>query len=130
MTLQTEFRKMPLQTEFMFTLPKGYVDEDGNVHRDGVMKLATAADEILPLKDPRVKSNPAYLSCIVLARTVTKIGTINNMTTKIIEDLFAADLAYLQVFYRQINSTGNARVPAICPKCETKFETGLDTQDG
>jgi len=130
MTLQSEFRKLPLQTEFTFTLPKGYVDEDGNVHKEGIMKLATAADEIMPLKDPRVKSNPAYLSCIVLARTVSKIGTITNITTKIIEDLFAADLAYLQMFYKQINGNGHTRVPALCPKCETRFETGLDSSDG
>ena len=128
MTLQTEFK--PLQTEFTFTLPKGYVDEEGMLHKEGLMRLATAADEIMPLKDPRVKSNPAYLSCIVLSRTITKIGTITAITTKTIEDLFAADLAYLQAFYRQINGNGHSRILAICPKCQTKFETALDIPDG
>lgn len=92
-----------LQTEFEFTLPKGYIDADGTLHRDGVMRLATAADEILPLRDPRVQSNPAYLVVILLSRVVTKLGTVNPITPQVIEGLFAADLAYLQDFYNEIN---------------------------
>lgn len=92
-----------LQTEFEFTLPMGYVDADGNVHKDGVMRLATAADEILPLRDPRVQSNPAYLVVILLARVVTRLGTLPQVTPQVIEGLFAADLAYLQKRYNAIN---------------------------
>jgi len=130
MTQQTEFRKVPLQTEFTFTLPKGYVDEDGSVQKQGVMRLATAADEILPLRDHRVKANPAYLSCIVLSRTIKNIGNVDSISTQVIENLFAADLAYLQVFYKQINGSGSSTITATCPKCETKFETELDTPEG
>ena len=130
MTLQAEFKKTPLQTEFQFVLPKGYVDSDGTVHKEGVMRLATAADEILPLKDNRVKNNPAYLSCIVLARTVTKLGDVQTITTATIENLFASDLAYLQFFYKKINSGTGAKFIAFCPKCETRFETEPEIPDG
>lgn len=130
MTLETKFHSMPVQTEFSFTLPKGYVDSDGNVHKEGVMRLATAADEILPLKDQRVKSNPAYLSCIVLARTIAKIGSIDSISTKLVEDLFASDLGYLQAFYKQINGVGNTSIPTRCPKCDTTFETELSIPEG
>lgn len=92
-----------LQTEFEFTLPMGYVDADGNVHKDGVMRLATAADEILPLRDPRVQNNPAYLVVILLSRVITRLGTLSQVTPQVIEGLFAADLAYLQDRYNTIN---------------------------
>lgn len=94
---------MPLQTEFDFKLPKGYVDGDGTLHRDGRMRLATAADEILPLKDPRVKSNPSYLTVIVLSRVVTQLGSLEDINPRTIEALFVEDLAYLQDLYRRIN---------------------------
>jgi hypothetical protein len=92
------------QTEIQFTLPKGYVEEDGTLHRSGIMRLATAADEILPLKDPRVQQNPAYLTIIVLARVITKLGSLADVNTKIIEGLFASDLNYLQKLYEELNS--------------------------
>lgn len=92
-----------LQTEFEFTLPMGYVDADGNVHKDGVMRLATAADEILPLRDPRVQNNPAYLVVILLSRVVTRLGTLSQVTPQVVEGLFAADLAFLQDRYNAIN---------------------------
>ena len=94
------------QTEFEFSLPRGYVDKDGRVHREGAMRLATAADEILPLKDPRVQGNPAYLVVILLARVVTRLGELEVVNPKVIEELFAADLAYLQDFYNRINGNG------------------------
>jgi hypothetical protein len=94
---------MTFQTETDFTLPKGYLAADGTLHRSGVMRLATAADEILPLRDPRVQENAAYLSIIVLARVITKLGSLPDVNTKIIEGLFASDLAYLQVLYEQLN---------------------------
>ena len=92
-----------MQTEFEFTLPKGYVDGEGNVHRNGVMRLATAADEILPLKDPRVQQNGGYLSIILLSRVVTKLGTLPSISTRVIENLFTVDIAYLQDLYQRIN---------------------------
>jgi hypothetical protein len=99
---------MVFQTEIEFTLPKGYVDSDGVLHRDGVMRLATAADEILPLKDPRVQQNPAYLTIIVLARVVTRLGALQDVNTKVIEGLFASDLGYLQNLYERLNGEGDA----------------------
>lgn len=113
------------QTEYEFTLPLGFVDQEGNLHRDGVMRLATAADEILPLKDPRVQSNEAYLIVILLARVVTRLGSLSQVNPKVIEGLFAADLAYLQELYNRINGSGAASVPAECPKCEHDFEVEL-----
>ncbi len=113
---------MAFQTEFEFTLPKGYVDEDGNLHKKGTMRLATAADEILPMKDPRVQSNPAYLTVILFSRVITKLGDLQTINTKTIESLFASDLSYLQEFYRGINENGTGRIKAICPKCEHHFE--------
>lgn len=92
-----------IQTEFEFTLPKGYVDSDGNLHRKGVMRLSRAIDEITPMRDPRVKSNPAYATVIILSRVITRLGGLEEITSTIIENLFASDLSYLQKFYRQIN---------------------------
>jgi hypothetical protein len=94
-----------LRTEFEFTLPKGYVDQTGILHKHGTMRLATAADEILPLADPRVQNNPAYLACIVLARVIVKLGSLQDIDVKIIEGLFAQDFAYLQNLYEKINSS-------------------------
>src|SRR3954466_12976600 len=93
---------MAFQTEIQFTLPKGYMCADGNLHREGVMRLATAADEILPLKDPRVQQNPAYLTIIVLARVITRLGAVRDVNTKVVEGLFASDLNYLQKLYEQL----------------------------
>jgi len=96
------------QTEVEFTLSKGYLDAHGVLHRRGVMRLATAADEILPLRDPRVQQNPAYLAIIVLARVMIKLGDLPSIDTKTIEGLFAADLDYLQRTYERINGSGDA----------------------
>lgn len=92
-----------IQTEFEFTLPKGYLDESGNLHRKGVMRLATAMDEIVPLRDPRVRSNPAYATVIILARVITQLGALEEVSPQVVEGFFACDLSYLQKFYRQIN---------------------------
>lgn len=92
-----------LQTEFEFTLPRGYVGPDGALHRKGRMRLATALDEIAPLRDPRVRANQAYLVIILLSRVITKIGDVEVVDTGVIENLFSADLAFLQDFYRRIN---------------------------
>jgi len=103
------------QTEFEFTLPCGFLDEDGTLHRDGIMRRATAADEILPLKDPRVQKNEGYLVVILLSRVITRLGSVSAINPKIVENLFATDLAYLQNLYNRINQLegpGDA-----CPHC-------------
>jgi len=110
-----------LQTEFEFTLPKGYIDSEGNVHRDGVMRLATAIDEIAPMRDPRVKANEAYLTIILLSRVITRLGTLRQINPGVIENLFSADLAYLQDLYRKINENGHMEVEVVCPECQHHF---------
>jgi hypothetical protein len=119
-----------IQTEFEFTLPVGYQDADGVLHRDGVMRLATAADEILPLKDGRVQSNQAYLIIILLSRVITNLGGVDQINPKVIEGLYAADLAYLQEFYSRINRTGKAVVGTTCPKCAHSFDMELNNVGG
>lgn len=111
-----------LQTEFSFTLPRGYVDPQGNLHREGVMRLATGYDEIAPLKDPRCTSNPGYLIVIIFSRVITRLGTIEQINPKVIEGLFAADLAFLQDFYRRINEDGTSNLKTVCPKCGQEHE--------
>jgi hypothetical protein len=110
------------QTEFEFTLPCGYLDDEGTLHRDGVMRRATAADEILPLKDPRVQKNQAYLVVILLSRVITRLGGLSQMNPKVIENLYATDLAYLQHLYNEINQLGNGHLPVTCPECQHAFE--------
>jgi hypothetical protein len=119
---------MAFQTEFPFTLPRGYVDAEGDLHRDGIMRLATAADEILPMKDPKVQANPAYLTVILLSRVVIKLGSLETVNTTIIENLYASDLAYLQEFYRRINEDGTATIRTVCPKCEHQFDVEVMPQ--
>jgi len=108
---------MSFQTEFPFELPKGYIDKDGNVHKKGMMRLATAADEILPMKDVRVQQNPAYLSIMLLSRVITKLGDLPQIDTRVIEKLFTADLAYLQDMYQRINQIEPPKYKITCPKC-------------
>jgi hypothetical protein len=111
-----------LQTEFDFTLPCGYLDDEGTLHREGTMRRATAADEILPLKDPRVRGNEAYLIVILLARVVTRLGGVPVLNPKVIEGLFATDLAYLQELYNRINTL--APEALSCPHCGKPIEGG------
>src|ERR1041385_2689562 len=119
-----------LQTEYEFTLPMGYADAEGALQREGVMRLATAADEILPLKDPRVQSNQAYLILILLSRVITRLGSVAQINPKVIEGFYAADLAYLQEFYNQINRNGKASVETLCPRCAHEFEVELNGVGG
>ena len=115
--------------EHDFILPMGIIDADGTLHRDGVMRLATAADEILPPTDPRVQRNPAYLSLILLSRVVLRIGGIEDINPHTLEGLFAADLAYLQDRYNAINRIGEPdRV--TCPHCERDFDLEVDRLGG
>jgi hypothetical protein len=113
------------QTEYPFTLPKGYVDSEGILHRQGVMRLATAKDEIIPLQDYRVQSNRAYLVIVLLSRVIVKLGDIKYIDTDIIENLFSTDLAYLQEFYRRINEEGTPKIHTKCPACSTEFDVDL-----
>jgi hypothetical protein len=119
-----------LRTEFPFKLPHGYVDAEGTIHCDGVMRLATAYDEIAPLKDPRVQANPGYLVIILLSRVICRLGTLEVINPKVIENLFAGDLAYLQDLYRRINNNGDNRVTVVCPHCEGQFEVELSDTGG
>jgi hypothetical protein len=115
-----------LRTEYEFTLPFGYLDDDGTLHREGVMRLATGADEITPLKDPRVQRNPAYLIVILLSRVITRLGAVEMITPNIIESIYASDLAYLQDLYNRINSNGTRSMQLSCPHCQKAFQLELD----
>lgn len=116
---------MTFRTEYEFELPRGYVDENGTLHKRGIMRLATAADEILPMRDQRVQQNAGYLTIILLARVITKLGDLRAIDTRTIEKLFTADLAFLQNFYRQINEMEKFSVKNVCPKCEHEHEVDL-----
>jgi hypothetical protein len=118
---------MAFQTEIPFTLPKGYMCTQGTLHKDGVMRLATAADEILPLKDPRVQQNPAYLTVILLSRVVTKLGSVRDVHPGVIEGLYASDLSYLEALYQDLNGDGALTTHAVCPKCEHHFDVKVQT---
>jgi hypothetical protein len=114
-----------LQTEYAFVLPRGFVDDAGALHRDGVMRLATARDEILPLRDPRVRENEAYLSVVLLSRVLVRLGTIADVHAGIVERLFAADLAFLQDLYRRINQEGHTLAAVTCPSCGHDFQVDV-----
>ena len=117
-----------IKTEHKFKLPRGYVDSEGTVHREGVMRLATARDEIIPLSDYRVQSNRAYLVIVLLSRVITQLGNIERVTVDNIENLFSTDLAYLQEFYRKINEEGGAPKHHItCPKCQHEMDVDMVT---
>jgi len=108
--------------EHPFTLPHGYRDPEGTLHREGRMRMSTALDEIAPLKDPRVQSNPAYLLLILLSRVITRLGTLEFINPKVMEGLPSGDLLYLQDFYRRLNESGHTRLRVACPHCTQEFE--------
>jgi len=110
-----------LRTEYAFVLPRGYVDGTGTVHREGVMRLATARDEIIPQRDPRVRENEAYLTVLLLSRVITRLGTLTQVHTGVIEGLFASDLAFLQDLYRRVNQEGHTQAAVTCPSCNHQF---------
>lgn len=112
-------------TEFEFTLPRGFLDAAGTIHREGRMRLATALDEIEPLHDPRVRANPGYLTVLLLSRVVTRLGTLPAVTAAVVEGLYVADLAYLQALYRQVNEQGVSVFSVTCPHCQTAHEVDL-----
>jgi len=120
-----------MKTEHSFTLPRGYLASDGTIHREGVMRLALAGDEILPLEDPRVKGNRAYLVILLLARVITRLGDLagDAITPAIIEGLYSADLAHLQRVFRQINELDDDPCREIsCPHCGGSFDPEGRTQ--
>ncbi|MFE2095545.1 hypothetical protein [Streptomyces sp. NPDC059468] len=114
-----------LRTEFEFELPRGYVDEAGTVHRHGSMRLATARDELRPQIDLRVKENPAYLSVVLLSQVITRLGNITDVHAGVVERMYATDVAFLQDFYRRVNSEGHTRAAVTCPHCDGGFEVDL-----
>jgi len=114
-----------LQTEHLFTLPCGYVDERGDLHRQGVMRLATALDEVQPLRDTRVQANQAYVAILLLSRVVTRLGSITQVTPTVVERLFAADFAYLQDLYMQMNQAVGALAETQCPDCGSRFAVDM-----
>lgn len=113
------------RTEYPFVLPRGFVDEQGVVHRNGVMRLATARDEISTQTDPRVRQNPAFLTVLLLERTVTRLGALSPVDTFVIENLFASDLAFLQDLYRRINQEGHTEAAVTCPSCAHEFAVDI-----
>jgi hypothetical protein len=115
----------PIQSQYPFVLPRGFVDERGTVHREGVMRLATARDEINTQADPRVRQNPAYLTVLLLANTIRQLGGITPLNEFVIENLFASDLAFLQDLYRRINSDGHTEADVTCPACGHGFAVDL-----
>lgn len=118
------------RTEHPFTLPLGYVDDDGTLHREGMMRLATAADEIHPLRDPRVQQNEAYLIVIILARVVTSLGTLGQVNPKVVEGLYAADLAFLQELYNTVNQPAATPNKSSCPHCEHSLALAVNGSGG
>lgn len=115
----------PMRTEFEFELPRGYVDRSGTVHRTGSMRLATARDELVPLADDRVRENPAYLTVVLLARVLTRIGTISDVHAGIVEDMYASDLGFLQDLYKRVNQEGHTRAAVSCPSCGNDFSVDV-----
>src|SRR5579863_9437105 len=120
-------RPEPLRTEFDFELPRGYLDPAGVLHKTGTMRLATARDELLPLLDDRVRSNPAYLTVVLLSRVITRLGTLEgeDVRAQVVENLFASDLAFLQDLYRRINTEGHSKAAVTCPACRERFTVDL-----
>jgi hypothetical protein len=120
-----------MQTEVPFTLPRGYVDAAGRVHREGIMRLATARDEIEPLRDAEVRANDAYLSVLLLARTVVRLGDLPEVTPAVVEELYAVDFDHLQRLYERLNIDGEAVGVVACPSCAHEFEIDLtEIEDG
>jgi hypothetical protein len=119
-----------IQTEFEFTLPVGYQDDDGTLHREGTMRMATAADEILPVRDARVQGNEAYHVVVLLSRVITRLGSLSQVNPKVVEGLYVADMAHLQDLYNQVNSVGRPHIAAQCPQCETEFQVEVDGLGG
>ncbi|MBD8063484.1 hypothetical protein [Oceanitalea stevensii] len=114
-----------LRTEFDFELPRGYLDNDGVLHRSGTMRLATARDELLPLYDARVQENAAFTTVVLLGRVITRLGTLTTVDATVVENMFASDVAFLQDLYRRVNAEGHTRAAVTCPECSHRFTLDL-----
>lgn len=121
---------MAFQIEYPFTLPYGFVDADGTLHKDGIMRLATAADEIIPMRDSRVQQNPSYLTILVLSRVITRLGTKNSVGADVVEKLFARDLSFLNDMYERLNGIDERQIEAVCPECGCKHQVALNFTQG
>lgn len=119
-----------MQTAFDFTLPRGYMDEYGTIHQEGAMRLATALDEIEPVRDPRVRQNEAYLNILILTRVITRLGTLREVKPELIEKLFLDDFIYLQDFYAEINGSGTTKIAVTCPNCGHEHEVEVSLSGG
>ena len=123
--------KNKMETEFEFTLPKGYIDGNGEIHKNGKMRLATAGDEMRAQRDPRVLSNPSYLTIVLLAEVITEIEGVATIAPSIIEKLFTADLAFLQDMYQRINDIEPPTMHFVCPDCGKEHEIPINfTREG
>ena len=116
-----------LQTEYEFTLPCGYADEDGTLHRDGVMRLSTALDEVEAMRDARVRANEAYLSVLLLSRVLVRLGDLDEVTPETVEGLFSADFVYLQDLFVRLNGAGTSLLETECPACGTHFALDMSS---
>ena len=112
---------MELQTVYPFRLPKGYLDKEGTLHREGQMRLATAGDELSAMRDPRVKADETYLNLLLLSKVVTSLGTLTEITPEILEGLFISDMEYLQNMYETVNKADNPKIQVTCPHCGHQF---------
>ena len=120
-----------METVYDFTLPKGFIDNAGEIHRNGKMRLATAGDEISATRDPRVLSNPSYLTIVILGKVVTELEGVPMVSANVIERLFTADLAFLQDMYQRINDIEPPTMEAVCPDCGKIFQVPLNfTREG
>lgn len=119
-------KKDNICTEFEFTLPRGLIDDKNKVHRHGVMRLATAKDEILVQQERRVRENPAYSALVMLSRVITRLGSLSSVTPDLIENLILADISYLREFYNRVNQQGNTHIPTQCPHCNHEFSVSLE----
>jgi len=117
-----EGKIMTIKTEYQFRLPRGYIDPEGRLHRDGVMRMATAIDEIETIQDPRIQINEAYLPVVLLSRVVIQLGELTDVTPELIARLFASDLAYLEDLYQRINNFDEILLGAVCPHCSSQFQ--------
>ena len=115
-----------METVYEFTLPRGYMDASGGIHKNGKMRLATAGDEISATHDPRVMSNPSYLTVVVLSKVITELEGVTGVTASLIEQLFTADLAYLQDMYQRINDIEPPVMRTVCPDCGREIEVPLN----
>lgn len=120
-----------MTTVYEFELPKGYVDSNGEVHKRGKMRLATAGDEISATRDPRVLSNPSYLTIVVLSKVIVELEGMETIVPNIVERFFTADLAFLQDMYQRINDVEPPTMTAVCPDCGKRFEVPVNfTREG